>query len=551
VMVLGCGAYRIGSSVEFDWCAVSAARTLRDNKVKTVMVNYNPETVSTDYDECDRLYFEELSFERVMDIYELEGAAGVVVSVGGQIPQNIAMKLHENEVKVFGTSPIDIDRAEDRNKFSQMLDSIGVDQPEWNELTDVKSAKGFCKKVGYPALIRPSYVLSGAAMRVVTDDNELETYLGAQAKVSRDHPVVISKFLSGAKEIEVDGVANNGDLVVYAVSEHLENAGVHSGDATLILPAQKLYLETLRRIKRSARAICSALNISGPFNIQFIAKDNDIKVIECNLRASRSFPFVSKTLNCNFIEVATKVMAGLRFETPHISTYDIDYVAIKCPMFSFHRLLGADPILGVEMASTGEVACFGQDVKECYLKSAIASGFKMPKKKKAVIAIGNLEARKEMIDAVAILDQMGYSLTGTPGTADFFAMPEHGGIKMAKTEHPLSGKTPNVVSLIQDGTVDIVFDIPKNAFSSDEKTNGYHIRRAAIDCSINLITNVKNGRLLVASLKHHAEHGFDIQPWDHYLESVKKATASHHSASPVSSRQRSHSTHSKTMSLKL
>jgi len=530
VMVLGCGAYRIGSSVEFDWCAVSAIRTLRSAKVKTIMVNYNPETVSTDYDECDRLYFEELSWERIMDIYEMETAAGVIVSVGGQIPNNVAMKLHNAGAKILGTSAIDIDRAEDRNKFGQMLDTLGVDQPEWSELTDIESAKAFAEKVQYPCLIRPSYVLSGAAMKVVENPTDLIKYLGAAAKVSAEHPVVISKFLTGAKEIEVDGVSKDGKLVVYAISEHLENAGVHSGDATLILPAQKLYLETVRRIKRVSSVICKALNISGPFNIQFIAKDNDIKVIECNLRASRSFPFVSKTFNTNFIEIATKVMVNIRFEQPHITTYDIDYVAIKAPMFSFNRLVGADPILGVEMASTGEVACFGQDVKECYLKAAIASGFKMPKKKAVLLAIGSESARVECQECVSSLIAMGYTVYATRGTSAHYALAEHGGLKSIMVLHSDKDRDKkikeNAIDAIKTGIVDFVIDIPTSPFSSDEKTNGYHIRRAAVDSGVPLFTNVKNARLIISSLEHHMNHPFAIHSWDHYIhheENEKRA----------------------------
>jgi len=525
VMVLGCGAYRIGSSVEFDWCAVSATRTLRKNGIKTVVVNYNPETVSTDYDECDRLYFEELSFERVLDIYEMESASGVIVSVGGQIPNNISMPLHEAGVKVLGTSPVDIDRAEDRNKFSQMLDTIKIDQPEWNELTDMKSAKKFCERVTYPCLIRPSYVLSGAAMNVVSNETDLTKYLGEAVKISREFPVVISKYIKKAKEIEVDGVAQAGEVLIFAISEHLENAGVHSGDATLVLPAQKLYMETTKRIKKMTRAICKALNISGPFNIQYIAKDNDIKVIECNLRASRSFPFVSKTFNVDFIEVATKVMANIRMSSvPVLKTYDIDYVCIKTPMFSFHRLIGADPILGVEMASTGEVACFGDDVKECYLKSAIASGFKMPTKNKALVAIGAEEDLYEMKNAILMLHKMGFELYATPGTAKFYSEADHGGITMKVVQHPLTKKQPNAIEAIKEGTFDICIDIPKNPFSSDEKTNGYHIRRAAVDASVSLFTNCKNARLIIAAIEQHRAQEKDkvdiIQPWSYYVNQV-------------------------------
>eukprot|EP00656_Telonema_subtile_P000432 TRINITY_DN1019_c0_g1_i7.p1 TRINITY_DN1019_c0_g1~~TRINITY_DN1019_c0_g1_i7.p1 ORF type:complete len:1219 (+),score=425.57 TRINITY_DN1019_c0_g1_i7:414-4070(+) len=530
VMVLGCGAYRIGSSVEFDWCAVSCVRTLAANKIKTIVVNFNPETVSTDYDESDRLYFEELSLERVTDIYELEAAAGIVVSVGGQIPQNLAMPLQEYGCKILGTDPADIDRAEDRDKFSAMLDHEGIDQPAWSAVTTLAAAETFCDTVGYPCLIRPSYVLSGAAMNVVPSKADLDKYLSEATKISNDHPVVISKFLENAKEIEFDGVAHGGEVVCFAISEHLENAGVHSGDATLILPAQKLYLETIKQIKRSAFAIARALNISGPMNIQFIAKANEIKVIECNLRASRSFPFVSKTYNYNFISLATKVMCGQRYEVPHFRTNDVDYVCIKAPMFSFGRLLGADPVLGVEMASTGEVACFGQNLKEAYLKVILATGFKIPKVG-VLIAIGREEHRVEFLESVHLLKDLGLKIFGTPGTAAF--LNEHG-IETESTPHQMGGEHPNCEDKMVNGEIDFVIDIPASRFSNNERTNGYLMRQAALGNAIPLITNIKNARLTIAALSlYHskpADFGskFEFEPWDTYSKQNDKPTRPAH-----------------------
>jgi len=516
VMVLGCGAYRIGSSVEFDWCAVSCVRTLAENRIKTIVVNFNPETVSTDYDESDRLYFEELSLERVLDIYEVEQSAGIVVSVGGQIPQNLALPLKQAGCKTLGTAPEDIDRAEDRDKFSAMLDKEGIDQPAWTAVTTLAAAEEFCDNVGYPCLIRPSYVLSGAAMNVVPSKEDLDRYLTEATKISNDCPVVISKFLENAKEIEFDGVAHSGEVVCFAISEHLENAGVHSGDATLILPAQKLYLETVRRIKRSAFAIAAALNISWPFNIQFLAKANEIKVIECNLRASRSFPFVSKTYDFNFIGLATKVMCGMRYEVPQFRTNDVDYVCIKAPMFSFSRLLGADPVLGVEMASTGEVACFGQDLKEAYLKVILATGFKIPKKG-VLIAIGREDHKLDFLESTHLLASLGLKLYASPGTSKFLA--EHG-IETTSMPHPLSNEKPNCTDLMVNGDVDLVIDIPSSRFSTNQETNGYVMRQAALSNAIPLITNIKNARLTIAALsRYHSKtdaEKFEIEPWDTY-----------------------------------
>ena len=509
-MVLGCGAYRIGSSVEFDWCAVSCIRTLRKLDHRAVMVNYNPETVSTDYDECDALYFEEISLERVLDIYEHEHADGVIVSVGGQIPNNLALPLERNKVRVLGTTPGCIDKAEDRNKFSRILDQIGVDQPEWRELASTADAASFCHRVGYPCLIRPSYVLSGAAMKVVFNDVDLEKFLALACEVSADQPVVISKFVEGAKEIEVDAVAKNGEIVNYAISEHVENAGVHSGDATLILPAQKLFVETVRKVKRIARQVAKELCISGPFNMQFLAKQNDVKVIEANVRASRTFPFVSKTLKTNFIELATKVMVGAHVTPAQISLLDLEYVGIKAPMFSFTRLLGADPVLGVEMASTGEVATFGEDKYEAILTSMVSSGFKVPRRN-AFLCIGPLAAKLEFVESAHALAKMGLTLYCSQGTYDFYSQRD---VPVQLLHKPLSQKQPNIVDAIAKGEIDMVINIRDSKADEGSISDGYLIRRKAVDFSTTLITDVKLATLVVTALARGKKP--TIKAWDQF-----------------------------------
>eukprot|EP00903_Cladosiphon_okamuranus_P012119 g11371.t1 len=511
IMVLGCGAYCIGSSVEFDWCAVSCVRQMRSMGYKAIVVNYNPETVSTDYDESDRLYFEELSYERVLDIYEWEMAGGVVVSVGGQIPNNLAMPLSQSGVNILGTRPEDIDRAEDRDKFSAMLDSIGVDQPKWALLSTPKEALSFSDRVGFPVLVRPSFVLSGAAMAVASNHTELEKFLSAAGDAAQDKPVVVSKFILNAKEIEFDGVAQGGKILNYAISEHVENAGVHSGDATLLLPAQKLWVETIRRVKRVASAICKALNISGPFNIQLMAKEQDIKVIECNLRASRTFPFISKTLDCNFITLATRVMLGVKAVPYNISLLDIDYVAVKAPMFSFTRLRGADPTLGVEMSSTGEVAAFGRDTYEAFIQALVATGFKLPSVDNEILVSFAVEAtRAEFLPWAKAMVRMGFTFVGTPGTADYFcsngvetktlAKPQDFTDAGSNTATADGSPLPDVVEYIKQGKVDLVINIPEGTKKTEEISAGYLIRRSAVDFGVSLITNVKCASLLADSL---------------------------------------------------
>jgi len=512
VMVLGCGAYCIGSSVEFDWCAVSAVRQLRRDGFKSIIVNYNPETVSTDYDESDRLYFEELSLERVLDIYEREGAGGVIVSVGGQIPNNLSGPLAQSGATILGTSADDIDRAEDRSKFSHMLDSMGIGQPEWSVLSSVDDAKRFAARVGYPVLVRPSFVLSGAAMRVAVNETQLTNFLGLAAKVSADKPVVVTKFVLNAKEIEFDAVADQGIILNYAIGEHLENAGVHSGDATVILPAQKLYVHTIRQIKLYASAICRALNITGPFNIQFMARGNEVQVIECNLRASRTFPFVSKTLNHNFISLATKAMVGHNAKPYRISLLDIDYVCVKAPMFSFTRLRGADPTLGVEMASTGEVACFGVDSHEAFLQSMLSTGFKLPTRTRTILlSIASEEFRVEFLDAARILSKLGYHLVGTSGTARYY---NDRGMNVVTVTKPVNDTdleccavtgASSALKEIHDGHIDMVINISEGTNRKDEITSGYLIRRAAVDFDVSLITNIKCAVKLVECL----DRGYD------------------------------------------
>lgn len=507
VMVLGSGVYRIGSSVEFDWCSVRAIRTLRDAGHKTVMVNYNPETVSTDYDEADRLYFENISLETVLDIYGLENSSGVIISMGGQTPNNIALPLHRMNVKVLGTSPEMIDMAENRYKFSRMLDRISVDQPQWKELTSIEEATDFCNKVSYPVLVRPSYVLSGAAMNTVYSQDDLANYLNQAADVSKDHPVVITKYIENAKEIEMDAVARNGTMIGHFISEHVENAGVHSGDATLILPPQDLDPETVRRIEDATRKIGNALNITGPFNIQFIAKDNDIKVIECNVRASRSFPFVSKVMGVDLIEMATKAMAGLPLTAYPPVNVPADYVGVKVPQFSFSRLSGADPVLGVEMASTGEVACFGRTKYEAYMKGLIATGFRLPKKN-ILLSIGSYKDKLEMLPSIQQLHKMGFNLYATVGTADFIQ--EHG-IPVKFLEVLREGETDqkpeySLTQHLSNNMIDLYINLPSsNRYRrpANYMSSGYRTRRMAVDYQTPLVTNVKNAKLLIEAISRH------------------------------------------------
>lgn len=510
IVVLGSGAYRIGSSVEFDWCSVNAAETCRKSGYKSIMINYNPETVSTDYDMCDRLYFDELSFERVMDILDLEMPRGVIVSVGGQIPNNLAMKLYRQQVPVLGTSPISIDRAENRHKFSAMLDQLGIDQPRWKEMTNMHEIKSFIEEVGFPVLIRPSYVLSGAAMNVCYDFEQVEEFLKQAAKVSKEYPVVVSEFLQNAKEIEFDAVARNGEIIEYAISEHIEYAGVHSGDATLVFPAQKIYMATARRIKRISARIAKELNITGPFNIQFLAKDNFVKVIECNLRASRSFPFVSKVLKKNFIETATKAMLGEKVEKVDSSTFDIDYIGIKASQFSFARLHKADPVLGVDMASTGEVGCLGNDFDEALLNSMISVGHHIPKKA-VLVSSGDVKGKIDMLEACRLLSFEGYKIYATKGTATFL---NENGVKATPVVLPDEDGI-NVLDVIADHKVDLVINIPKN-HTKRELTNGYKIRRQAIDHNIPLLTNARLASAYVKAFLNKKLENIEIKSWQEY-----------------------------------
>lgn len=493
VIVLGCGAYCIGSSVEFDWCAVSCIRQLRRDGFKSIIINYNPETVSTDYDESDRLYFEELSTERVLDIYERENPSGIVVSVGGQIPNNLADPLAKSGATILGTQARDIERAEDRRQFSSMLDVLDIGQPEWSVLKSKDEAIEFAEKVGFPVLVRPSFVLSGAAMRVAADEGQLRNFLDLAADVGNDKPVVVTKFIVNAKEIEFDAIANKGTILNYAIGEHLENAGVHSGDATVVLPAQKLYVKTIRQVKRYASAIAKSLRITGPFNIQFMAKGNNVQVIECNLRASRTFPFVSKTLNCNFISLATKAMVGLDAQPYRISLLDIDFVCVKAPIFSFTRLRGADPTLGVEMASTGEVACFGEDTHEAFLQSMLSTTFKLPKKNKAILlSIASDKFREEFAESVQILKKCGFTLFGTPGTAKYYQDKGIACLKVVtKPENEADGGEGTALHVIRSDQIDLVINVSEGTTRREEITAGYFIRRAAVDFGVSLITNVK------------------------------------------------------------
>lgn len=511
VIVLGSGAYRIGSSVEFDWCGVSALNTIRKIGYRSVMINYNPETVSTDYDTCDRLYFDELSFERVMDIIELEEPKGVIVSTGGQIPNNLAMRLYGQRVNILGTSPESIDRAEDRRKFSMMCDQLGIDQPRWSELTSIEDIYHFVDTVGFPVLIRPSYVLSGAAMNVVSNKDELLHFLELAAEVSKDHPVVVSEFIEQAKEVEIDAVAQEGEIKVYAISEHVEFAGVHSGDATIVFPAQKLYVETIRRIKKIARSIAKELNISGPFNMQFLAKDNDIKVIECNLRASRSFPFVSKVLKYNFIDMATRIMLGEKVEVLNKSVFDLDYVGVKASQFSFARLLKADPVLGVDMASTGEVGCIGENYYEAILKSMLSVGHRIPKKN-ILISSGPTRSKVELINSTRMLIEKGYNIYCTEGTAKFF---KENNIDTRILYWPDEDKEPNIMEYLHDRKIDLVINIPKN-HTKRELDNGYKIRRAAVDYNIPLITNARLASAFIYAICKVDPAEIAIKSWDEY-----------------------------------
>ena len=511
VVVLGSGAYRIGSSVEFDWCGVQALNTIRREGYRSVMINYNPETVSTDYDICDRLYFDELTFERVLDIIEKENPHGVIVSTGGQIPNNLALRLDSQGVHILGTSAASIDNAEDRDKFSAMLDRIGVDQPEWRALTSMKDIAAFIDKVGFPVLVRPSYVLSGAAMNVCSNNDELNRFLKLAANVSQKHPVVVSRFIEHSKEIEMDAVAQDGKIVAYAISEHIEFAGVHSGDATIQFPPQKLYIETVRRIKRISRKIAKELNISGPFNIQYLARDNDIKVIECNLRASRSFPFVSKVLKLNFIDMATRIMLGERVEKPAKSLFDLDYVGIKASQFSFNRLQNADPVLGVDMASTGEVGCLGEDTQCAILKAMLSVGYRIPQKN-ILLSTGDAKQKADMLSAARLLQQKGYSLFATGGTSRYLS---ENGIDNTLVYWPDEKREPQALGLLHRKEIDMVVNIPKD-LSVGELDNGYQIRRAAVDLNIPLLTNARLASAFISAFCSLSVDDLIIKSWAEY-----------------------------------
>lgn len=511
VVVLGSGAYRIGSSVEFDWCGVNALMTVAEAGYRPVMINYNPETVSTDYDMCERLYFDELTYERVMDILELEDPHGVILSTGGQIPNNLAMRLDKAQVNILGTQAVDIDNAEDRNKFSSLCDSIGVDQPRWRELTSMEDIDLFVAEVGFPVLVRPSYVLSGAAMNVCSNEDELQRFLKLAANVSKQHPVVVTEFIQGAKEIEMDAVASDGDIKLYAISEHIEFAGVHSGDATIQFPPQKLYVETMRRIKKISGRIAKALHISGPFNIQFLAKDNDIKVIECNLRASRSFPFVSKVSKQNFIDTATRVMLGLNVDKPAKSAFDLDYVGIKASQFSFSRLQGADPVLGVDMSSTGEVGCLGDDTSEAILKAMLSVGYTIPKKS-VLLSSGTPRQKVDLLEPARMLHRKGYVIYATEGTQRFLAQ---NGIPAITVYMPSEDKQPQALEMLHNREIEMVVNIPKN-LTPKELSNGYKIRRAAIDLNIPLITNTRLASAFIRAFCEIPLSAIRIKSWDEY-----------------------------------
>jgi carbamoyl-phosphate synthase large subunit len=512
VIVLGSGPYRIGSSVEFDWCCVNSLMSLQKTGYKTIMINCNPETVSTDYDVSDQLYFEELSIEKILDIYEMQQPLGVVVSMGGQVPNNLALKLYNEGINILGTSPVQIDNAESRQKFSKILDSLGVDQPEWKELTDMNSAKDFAERVGYPVLVRPSYVLSGAAMSVVYGPDDLELFLQKAVDINKEYPVVISKFISKAREIELDAVASKGELFCYAISEHLENAGVHSGDATLVFPAQKTYLETSRRIKKIAKEVAKALQITGPFNMQLIAKDNDIKVIECNLRASRSFPFVSKVLKINFIDIATKLMMGEVVPKLGHSAFDLDYVGVKVSQFSFTRLKGSDPVTGVEMASTGEVGCLGDDLNEAFLKSIISVGFNVAPKS-ILLSIGLADKKIAFLEEAKILQEMGIKIYATSGTGGFL---QENNIEAEVLKWTASDGVPSVMTYLSSKKIDLMIDVPSNT-DKTSSSNGYLARRKAIDQNVSLITNLEFARRYVKAIFKYKISDLKIKSWDEYL----------------------------------
>jgi carbamoyl-phosphate synthase large subunit len=512
VIVLGSGAYRIGSSVEFDWCCVNAAKTANALGYATVMINYNPETVSTDYDECDRLYFDELSFERVLDVYELEEPLGLVLSMGGQIPNNLAMKCHAAGLRVLGTSPQSIDRAEDRHKFSRLLDDIGIDQPPWRELTTLEEAKSFAARVGYPVLVRPSYVLSGAAMNVIFNEENMEKFITMASSVSPEHPVVISKFIEGAKEIEIDAVARGGSVVIYAMSEHIELAGVHSGDATMVLPPQRIWLETVKKIKRVARELAKSLAITGPFNVQFVAKDNDVKVIECNLRASRSFPFVSKVFKHNFIDIATRAILGAPIPPIDTSSLELDYVGVKSAQFSFSRLKEADPVCHVEMASTGEVGCLGDDVYDAFLKSFLSTGMRFPRAN-VLLSVSGEENRFELLEAVKTLQEMNFTLYATEHTAEFY---RNLGIETRLVHKIHEEKKPNVADLLAEKRLDLIISMPKD-YGDIGTGDSYIIRRCAVDYSIPLINNVQIARLFIAAISKRSIEDLEIKSWDEYV----------------------------------
>jgi carbamoyl-phosphate synthase large subunit len=511
VIVLGSGVYRIGSSVEFDWCSVNALLAIRKEGYRSVMINYNPETVSTDYDMCDRLYFDELTYERVLDIIEAENPHGVILSVGGQIPNNLALRLDEAKVPILGTTAQSIDNAEDRHKFSSMLDRVGIDQPRWKELTSFDDIHRFVEEVGYPVLIRPSYVLSGAAMNVCSNDEELKNFLQLATEVSQKHPVVVSQFIENAKEIEVDAVAQNGEMIAYAISEHVEFAGVHSGDATIQFPAQRLYIETVRQVKKVARKVAQELNITGPFNMQLLAKDNDIKVIECNLRASRSFPFVSKLLKINLIELATQAMLGKKIEKPAKNAFDLDYVGIKASQFSFSRLQKADPVLGVDMSSTGEVGCIGDDFQDAMLKSMLSVGQRIPAKN-ILLSTGPAKSKVDMLEAAKLLQQKGFSLFATGGTKDFL---EANGVQATQVYWPNDQQTPNAMEMLHKKEIDLVVNIPKN-FTAGELDNGYKIRRASIDYNIPLLTNSRLASAFIRAFCNMTVDDLEIKAWSEY-----------------------------------
>ena len=511
VVVLGSGAYRIGSSVEFDWCSVNATQTARKLGYKSIVINYNPETVSTDYDICDRLYFDELSFERVLDVLDLEMPKGVIISMGGQIPNNLAMKLYRQDIPILGTSPLSIDRAENRHKFSSMLDQLDIDQPAWKELSSMNEIYEFVDSVGYPVLVRPSYVLSGAAMNVCYNADELNTFLKLAKKISKEYPVVVSQFLQKAKEIELDAVAKNGEVVEYAISEHIEFAGVHSGDATLVFPAQKIYFETARRIKKIGRQIAKELNISGPFNIQFLAKNNDVKVIECNLRASRSFPFVSKVLKHNFIETATRVILDAPYKQPDKSAFEIDYIGVKASQFSFARLHNTDPVLGVDMSSTGEVGCIGDDFSEALLASMIAVGYKIPEKN-IMVSSGDAKSKADLLEGCKMLQDNNYNLYATSGTQKFL---EENGVKAEVVSWPDEEGEGNIMDMIADHKFDLVINIPKN-YTRRELTNGYKIRRGAIDHNISLITNARLAGAFIEAFCSMKKEDIPTKSWQEY-----------------------------------